>query len=390
MMSCITPFLSEYIYQNLRNGISTEDKQYSAESIHFLQIPNYQETLINERIEKMVERMQSAIEIGRKIRDQKNKSIKTPLAKVTIVHADKTAQEDLTTLSSYIKDELNCLEFEIQPNEEEYVVYLSTPDQKEIGSVLKAKYTKDLKEKLNNLGRDDIVTYLRDGRVTINGVEIQDGWLKISKQFNDKYSKNESVGCDSSLDISVLLDITLDEKLKQKGMAREIVNKVQKLRKAVGLNIDDHVEVFYKVVPATDASQIKQVVGDNTESISSALRTAFLSEENMQQHFVKIAETEYANPENEKDLVKLYICAPNVSFDNDKLQAKYGHLNKDKVNFVNDLKSYVQAHSSEALRKKVEQNGGKFRFKLNDQEVELTLREDFYFSALDHAQRKSD
>ena len=173
-------------------------------------------------------------------------------------------------------------------------------------------------------------------------------------------------------------------------MAREIVNKVQKLRKAVGLNIDDHVEVFYKVVPATDASQIKQVVGDNTESIASALRTAFLSEENMQQHFVKIAETEYANPENEKDLVKLYICAPNVSFDNDKLQAKYGHLNKDKVNFVNDLKSYVQAHSSEALRKKVEQNGGKFRFKLNDQEVELNLREDFYFSALDQAQRKSD
>jgi hypothetical protein len=53
----------------MKNGISPEDKNYYAESIHFLQIPNYEEKLLNERIEKMVERMQSSIEIGRKIRD---------------------------------------------------------------------------------------------------------------------------------------------------------------------------------------------------------------------------------------------------------------------------------------------------------------------------------
>jgi isoleucyl-tRNA synthetase len=172
MMSCITPFLSEYIYQNMKNGISADDKNYFADSIHFLNIPQYEDKLLNERIEKMVERMQSAIEIGRKIRDQKNKSIKTPLSKVTIVHGDKQVGEDLQTLASYIKDELNCLEFEVQPNEAEYVVYLSQPEHKEIGQVLKNKYTKDLKEKLNNLGREDILEYLKNGKVTIMGVEV--------------------------------------------------------------------------------------------------------------------------------------------------------------------------------------------------------------------------
>jgi len=167
MMSCITPFLSEYIYQNMRNGISPQDKNYFAESIHFLSIPGYEESLINERIETMVGRMQSAIELGRKIRDHKNKSIKTPLNKVTIVNADKLAAEDLNTLASYIKDELNCLEFEIQPNEEEYVVYISTPDHREIGQALKNKYTKDLKEKLNNLNREEIQELLKNGKVTI-------------------------------------------------------------------------------------------------------------------------------------------------------------------------------------------------------------------------------
>lgn len=239
MMSCITPFLSEYIYLNMKNGIAPSDSNYFAESIHFLSIPNYNEDLIHERIEVMVERMQNAIEIGRKIRDHKNKSIKTPLSRVTIVHSDKGVAEDLTTLSSYIKDELNCLEFEIQPNEAEYVVYLSTPDHKEIGQALKNKYTKELKEKLGNLSREEIQEYLSKGKVTISGVEFQEGWIKISKQFNEKYIKDESLGVDSSLDMSVMLNITLDENLKQKGMAREIVNKVQKLRKATGLHIDD-------------------------------------------------------------------------------------------------------------------------------------------------------
>jgi isoleucyl-tRNA synthetase len=388
MMSCITPFLSEYIYQNLKNGISQGDKNYFADSIHFLQIPQYEDKLLNERIEKMVERMQSAIEIGRKIRDQKNKSIKTPLSKVTIVHSDKQAGEDLITLSSYIKDELNCLEFEVQPNEAEYVVYLSQPEHKEIGSVLKNKYTKDFKEKLNNLGREEILEYLKNGKVNIMGVDIQEGWLQISKKFNEKYSKDEALGVDSSLDMSVMLYMVLDDKLKQKGMAREIVNKVQKLRKASGLNIDDQVEVFYSV-PKKDGSVLNQVVAENSENIRSSLRTPFLSSEaHLQSQFVKIAETDYVNPENEADVVHLIICTPNVSFDNAKLQAKYGHLNVDKVNFVNDIKSYVTAFSLDSLRKRVEANGGKLSFKLNDTQVELKVKEDFFFSAFEQVSSK--
>ena len=116
--------------------------------------------------------MQSAIELGRKIRDTKNKSIKTPLSKVTIVDGSKNAAEELSLIASYIKDELNCLEFEVEPNESKYVQYLSTPDHREIGSILKNKYTKEFKEKLNNLGREEILEYLKNGKVTILGQEI--------------------------------------------------------------------------------------------------------------------------------------------------------------------------------------------------------------------------
>jgi isoleucyl-tRNA synthetase len=187
MMSCITPFLTDYIYQNLKNGINPAQKEYFAESIHFLSIPEYKESLLNEKIEVMISRMQSVIEIGRNIRNTKNLSIKTPLSRVIIVQSDKQAIDDLKTLQTYIKEELNCLDFEIKENEEEFVIYNTQPDHKEIGSVLKNLYSKTLKEKLGNLTRDEIVTYLRDGKIKVGEVEILEGWLKISKQFNDKY-----------------------------------------------------------------------------------------------------------------------------------------------------------------------------------------------------------
>ncbi len=235
------------------------------------------------------------------------------------MHSDKQVVEDLNTLSSYIKDELNTLEFEIREDEVEFVEYISEPDHKGIGQALKNKYTKELKEKLVKLSREEIVEYLKNGKVTINGVEILEGWLKISKKFNDKYSNDKNVGVDSSLDMSVLLDITLNDNLKQMGMSREIVNKVQKLRKTTGLHIDDQVEIFYEVVN-TDNSTLKNVVEQNLQSIRSAVKIPFLHVSRKDKHFVKIAETEYVNPDNERDIVRITICSPNIAFDDEKLK----------------------------------------------------------------------
>lgn len=263
LMSCITPFLSEYIYLNMKNGISAETTPaYHADSIHFLSIPNYQESLINERIETMVERMQSSIEIGRNIRDKKKLSIKTPLAKVSIVHGDKQAIEDLNTVASYIREELNCLEFEILTNEADYVEYECQPENKLLGSTFGKGYSGEFKKKCeNNLTREEIIEYLTNKKITIMGKQIEEGWLKISKKFKKQYVDDAKIGVDSSLDISVMLDVVLDENLKRKGQAREIVNKIQKLRKTAGLNIDDQVEIYYE--EPTDSNSLHSVVNEN-------------------------------------------------------------------------------------------------------------------------------
>ena len=70
-------------------------------------------------------------------------------------------------------------------------------------------------------------------------LKIEQDWLKVEKKFNDKYSKSEEYACASNMTSSVLLRTTLDDNLLQMGQAREITNRIQKLRKAVGISIDD-------------------------------------------------------------------------------------------------------------------------------------------------------
>jgi len=70
-------------------------------------------------------------------------------------------------------------------------------------------------------------------------LKIEQDWLKVEKKFNEKYLKSEEFACASNMTSSVLLRTALDDNLLQMGQAREITNRIQKLRKAVGISIDD-------------------------------------------------------------------------------------------------------------------------------------------------------
>ena len=231
LMSCITPFITEHMYQNLKNGISEDNKDLNQESIHFLQIPEYSENLLNEAVETRVGRMISAIENGRLIRERKNISLKTPLSSVTIVDSDPVSCEDFRSVEYYILEELNCLELIVESNEEEFVTYKCEPDNRTMGQALKKAYDKNMKAKIASLPSQQLREYLLNGTTTVDGTLIQEGWLKVEKVFIDAFANSEQHGCASNMTSSVLLNTVLDENLKKMGYAREVTNKIQKLRK---------------------------------------------------------------------------------------------------------------------------------------------------------------
>ena len=83
-----------------------------------------------------------------------------------------------------------------------------------MGSVLKKAYDKKLKAEVANLSSAQLRDYLKNGTLMLGNVKIEDGWLKVEKIFNDKYSKSEDCACASNMTSSVLLDIRQDDNLK--------------------------------------------------------------------------------------------------------------------------------------------------------------------------------
>lgn len=213
LMSPITPFLSEHIYQNLKNGLDQASPLY-AQSIHFTQMPQFIPELINEKIEETVKRMQNAIETGRLIRDTNKISMKYPLARVVLVDADLSALEDYKTLQKYIMEELNCLEIDFKSNEDDYVVYTAEGENRAMGQAFGKKFDKAMKEKITKLSSDEIRTYLKEGKVEVNGLAVVTGMLTVSKQFKPAIQTDKAWACASSMRNAVMLDVQQTDELK--------------------------------------------------------------------------------------------------------------------------------------------------------------------------------
>jgi isoleucyl-tRNA synthetase len=153
LISPITPFLSEHIFQNLKNGLA-DDSPLNVASIHFTQMPNYDPKLLNEKIEDTVKRMQNAIETGRLIRDKTMISMKYPLMRVVLVDADPQVLDGYRTVQKYIMEELNCLNIEYKQNEDEFVVYKAVGENREMGQAFGKKFDKNCKAAIENLSSD--------------------------------------------------------------------------------------------------------------------------------------------------------------------------------------------------------------------------------------------
>jgi isoleucyl-tRNA synthetase len=366
-MSCITPFITEHMYQNLRNGISEKtDPQLAQESIHFLQIPDVDESMIDEAIEKRIQRMQSAIENGRIIRERKVIPVKTPLAKVVLVDADHEALKDLEEVKSYILEELNCLELVTDNDEDKYIDYKCDPDNREMGSVLKKKFDKKLKEQISNLSSDQLRSYLKDGHLMLGDIKIEHGWLKVDKIFNQSYQENPDFGCASNLTTAALLQTKLDHNLKLLGQSREITNKIQRLRKSCGVSIEDQIEVFYEI-QGDGNPMVNEALDTHADKIKKAIKSPFMQKSMMQPRQVVIAET------SEEDLA-ICICKPAVQLDEKQLPEGVS---------AEVVRAYLNSFNPASLSELLQKNNGVLQFNLDNKPVKLTHKVHFFIDARD-------
>ncbi|CAI8497933.1 isoleucine--tRNA ligase [Hanseniaspora opuntiae] len=272
-MAPFTPFLSDNIYLRMKEFISDDVLASFGEdfrSVHFLSYPQVRKELFDESIELAVSRMQTVIELGRNIREKKSISLKTPLKSLVILHDDPSYLKDVDSLKTYIQEELNVRDIIITSDEDKYKVeYKAFADWPTLGKKLK-KDMKKVKEGLPKLTSDEVKSYKATGEVEVSGIKLVAGDLTVTRGLPAS-ELNDGQDSRTFQDVLVIMDVNVYEELKTEGLAREIINRIQKLRKKVGLEATDDVVVQYSVLE--DNMNFDNVVSEHYSMITKTVRS---------------------------------------------------------------------------------------------------------------------
>ncbi|KYQ89108.1 isoleucyl-tRNA synthetase [Tieghemostelium lacteum] len=267
-MAPFTPFFTDYMYQNLKNLLPA-DKQMG--SVHFLPYPEPRESAFNVDIELAFSRMQTVIELGRQARDRRTKPLKYPLKELMVITENQHYLDNLDQLKTYILEELNLLNLNLTTNEGAFVTITADPDRKRIGQRLK-DHAKKINPAIGKLTNDELRAFQKSGEIVIEGQVLTTEDIKLIRKFSGDTANCEPLG---NNEILTVLDLTVDQVLLEKGFAREVLNRIQRLRKSSGLNAEDNVKMYFN----TSSKELLTAINNNQEYLTSVLQFPIVESE---------------------------------------------------------------------------------------------------------------
>ncbi|GAA5837845.1 hypothetical protein JCM11251_004675 [Rhodosporidiobolus azoricus] len=264
-LSSFTPFLTENIYQGLRpffpEDISGLDVGQDVRSLHFLPFPHVREAYFDPVIERQVSRLQAVIELGRTVRERMVVPLKTPLAELVVFHPEQEYLDDVKSLLTYVEQELNIRSVVFTSDEARCgIKFRADADY----AVLGRKLRKDLarvKKALPNVPSEDVKAYLATGKISVDGIELVQGDLTATRyvELPARVEGGPHYETNTNNDVVILLDVLRRPELEQEGTAREVINRVQRLRKKAGLVATDDIDVYYSFVEGVGA-ELAQII----------------------------------------------------------------------------------------------------------------------------------
>lgn len=228
-----------------------------------------------------MKRVQSIIEQGRVIRDKKNVPLKTPLKSLVIIHTDPAYLKHVRDLEKYIVEELNVRQVVITDDEAAHkVVYKAQADWPVLGKKLKKDIAR-VKKGLPQLSSEEVFNYLKTNKCTVDGIELVEGDLTISRTIDDCGAGFE---VSSDQDVLCLLDTNVYDEYKGEATVREVLNRVQKLRKTLGLEVTDDVHIEYTVVKDSADLNLEKAIENNSDLLTKTLRRPLRKEGEHEAH----------------------------------------------------------------------------------------------------------
>ena len=232
----IAPFFMDRLYLDL--NLATQKETF--ESVHLAEFPVFDEALVDKSLERKMEAAQTISSLVLSLRAKEKIKVRQPLQKIMIPIANPQQKEEILAVSDLIKHEVNIKEIEILEEASDILVKEIKPNFKTLGP----RFGKDMKAiagAVTNFSAEDI------NKIEQNGVlDIEVNGKNLTLALDDVEITSQDiegwlVANEGSL--TVALDITITDELRKEGIARELVNRIQNLRKDSGFEVTDRIDV---------------------------------------------------------------------------------------------------------------------------------------------------
>ena len=259
----IAPFFMEQLYLDL-NSVTQKE---SFESVHLSNFPLCNNSQVDKNLERKMENAQEITSLVLSLRAKEKIKVRQPLQKIMIPVSNETQRSEIQAVSDLIKSEVNIKEIQVLEDASDILIKQIKPNFKVLGPRF-GRHMKAVSQAINNFGSADIKKFEQNQAfdIEING-EI------ITLQLSDVEITSKDIEgwlVATSGPLTVALDITITEDLKEEGTARELVNRIQNLRKDSGLELTDRI-----VVSLLSNKHIVNAVNSNIDYI----KTETLSDE---------------------------------------------------------------------------------------------------------------
>ena len=275
LMAPIAPFYADRLYGDL---IAVTGRE-SAESVHLADFPVCDEAMIDKELEERMQIAQDISSMTLALRRKVNIKVRQPLHTLLVSAVDEHQRAAVEAVQDIILNEVNVKELKFADAGSNILVKKVKPDFKKLGPRY-GKVMKALAAAILAMTQEEIATFERDGSFTfsIDGnacTVLTDDVEIISEDIPGWLVANEGR-------LTIALDITVTDELRREGLARELVNRLQNLRKSSGLEITDHIRVT--LAPAEEMEGVLETYGDYirrqvlADAITTTERSADMTE----------------------------------------------------------------------------------------------------------------
>jgi|APTNR8051073442_1049403.scaffolds.fasta_scaffold00001_564 isoleucyl-tRNA synthetase len=281
LMSPIAPFFSEWLYKNLTDNIRDRAKQFKTplqvESVHHSILVKAEPKRKDVELEKSMDYAQRICSLVHSIRKNSKIKVRTPLQKVLLPVLDEKFAQRVKTVEAIIKAEVNVKEIQYIDDTSGLLVKKVKPNFAKLGKQYGPKM-KEVSAVINSFTKEEINTIEKSGTLNKEGFDLVLEDVLISSEDIPGWAVASEGG------ITVALDITLTEALKKEGIARDFVNRIQNLRKDMGLAVLDKISVEVQ----KDSDQINAALSEFADYIRTETQALTLEVKPQVSHGVDV------------------------------------------------------------------------------------------------------